>query len=108
MRLPLILAASLVSLPAFAQQPQQPPSVQQYVDSGAADVAAAQAKIATVVDVWRQALPSLANQRDAFKAQVDTLTTERDAARAELKKMQDAAKVEASIKEAPTRKEAPK
>lgn len=96
MRLPLILAAILVSAPALAQQ--QPPSVQQWTDSGAAEIAAAQAKIATIVANWREGLPSLASQRDDMKTQLATVTAERDTARAELKKMQDAAKVEASIK----------
>lgn len=99
MRFPLILAATLLSVPSFAQVApppgqnpsggeQKPPTIEQQANADAAGMTAAQTKISATMESWRLGLISLGAQRDNFQAQVLVVSKERDDAKAALTKLQ--------------------
>jgi hypothetical protein len=94
MRLPLTLAAILVSLPALAQTPTPPPAqptpptIEQQANAEDAAITASQTRIAAITQNWLASLIALGNQRDNLQAQVSVLTKDRDDAKAALAKAQ--------------------
>ncbi len=100
MRLPLILAVSLVSLPAFAQvatpagqTPPGPqpnlPTIEQQANADLATLTLNDLKTNAIRQQWHDGLINLGNQRDNALAQVTVLTKERDEAKAALKPATD-------------------